>query len=168
MLGLFWRVNRSGAGRAWKAWRAANSCLRFDSVSLRPMTPQKERRLFETFRRVFAAHRDRPFAPVTKGMRCGDGWFDLLWWLSVIIEKELMATDEERENGALSTVVEVKEVDGVLVFRMEPQSQLTDPIRAAIDAAITESKRTCEVCGGLGWRQLRHNMTQTLCADRHR
>lgn len=109
-----------------------------------------------------------PLYPVNEQVlfhfECGDGWFELLWDLSLTIEAEIVAiksAQDSSDDGA-PFAIQVKEKFGTLRFYMSSE---TDSISNAILEAERRSAVTCEVCGesgklrGGGW-------VSTLC-DKH-
>lgn len=86
----------------------------------------------------------------------GDGWFGLLWELSVVLEAEILKMPEDEHPCA----VQVKEKFGTLRFYMTGE---TDVMSNAIRRAERRSCNECEDCGapaqgrGGGW-------VQTLCS----
>jgi hypothetical protein len=75
------------------------------------------------------------------GIECDEGWFDLLWMLSLALE------DESKQTGAKIEAMQVKEKFGGLRFYTGP---CTDRGYTLINMAETLSVRTCEVCGKHG------------------
>lgn len=85
----------------------------------------------------------------------GQGWHDLL----VRLDRQLSAVQPDYE------IVQVKEKFGGLRFyttNVHPENM--DTFRALIDAAESESFRTCEECGGHGKIGGDHWIT-TLCDE---
>jgi hypothetical protein len=70
------------------------------------------------------------------GFECSDGWFDLIWDLSVKLEPLVAGTDMR--------AMQVKEKFGTLRFYMTTS---TDQIEKLISEAEEKSATTCEVCG---------------------
>ena len=77
---------------------------------------------------------------------CGDGWFDLIDYLSHQIEKLLVGYGSV-ENEETMHATQVKEKFGTLRFYM---SAYTDQIEDLIEDAQSLSGKTCEVCGKPG------------------
>ena len=64
------------------------------------MTPIKERCLFEMFRRTFS-RRLQAYTPISKGLCCGDGWYQVIYDMAEKIEIELAIIEDENEgNGS--------------------------------------------------------------------
>ena len=75
----------------------------------------------------------------------GDGWFAIVWRLCEDLEP--LVTEVEKATGQWFEVTQVKEKFGGLRFYVNHR---TDAIWKRIEAAETESLRTCEVCGQPG------------------
>ena len=92
---------------------------------------------------------------------CGDGWFALLWDLSLKIEVEIVpmkaAQDSNDENVPFA--IQVKEKFGTLRFYMSSE---TEAMSKAILEAERRSAVTCEVCGEPGQRR-DGGWVSTLC-----
>ena len=92
---------------------------------------------------------------------CGDGWFALLWDLSLKIEADIVAIksvqDSNDDNVPFAT--QVKEKFGMLRFYMSSE---TEAMSEAILDAERRSGVTCEVCGELGQRR-DGGWVSTLC-----
>lgn len=103
------------------------------------MSPENVRRLrgacSQAWRRL-----DDPSSPLSFGIRCDDGWFDLLLTLSVLIAIELKSRPEEDFE-----FVEVKEKNGHLMVRH--QGSQNDDIYKFVDFSCEEADKVCEQCG---------------------
>jgi hypothetical protein len=75
------------------------------------------------------------------GFDVDDGWFDILWMLSLALE------DESKQTGAKIEAVQVKEKFGGLRFYTGP---CTERGYKLINIAEIACDRTCEVCGKYG------------------
>lgn len=108
------------------------------------------------------------------GFECDDGWFDLIWMLSLALEDE-----EKQVNDKLSLVdqvverlqgkgpftieaVQVKEKYGTLRFYC---NATTDRARTLIHYAETLSGQTCELCGKYGKIRNKATWLKTLCNE---
>ncbi len=87
------------------------------------------------------------------GFECGDGWFNLLVWLSKCLDP----------LGIVAA--QVKEKFGTLRFYVEGvPSEFADHVYDLIDKAEAKSAKTCEKCGqpgklrGIAW-------VTTLCEE---
>ena len=97
---------------------------------------------------------------------CGDGWFDLIYQLSVSIETELKAIGFEPSSQSWPIVSQVKEKFGTLCYYMqfpvienaeehqdvtsadvEIPDEVINKIRQLIGEAEVKSVTTCEECG---------------------
>jgi len=88
------------------------------------------------------------------GFCCGDGWYDIIYDLSKVLEP----------NGIVAS--QVKEKFGTLRFYICGGDENTDhdAVRAAIDKAEELSTKTCEYCGKPG--SLRSgSWLKTLCDE---
>ena len=79
---------------------------------------------------------------------CGDGWFALLWDLSLKIEAEIVAIKsvQDSNDDNVPFAIQVKEKFGMLRFYMSSE---TEAMSEAILDAERRSGVTCEVCGEL-------------------
>jgi len=88
----------------------------------------------------------------------GEGWFGLLYDLSVALEKELLSwpllsmLDSYLQRGDYPFPTQIKEKYGTLRFYI---SHGSDKIWDLIDEAEAKSAKTCERCGKPG--KLRHS-----------
>ena len=80
---------------------------------------------------------------------CGDGWFALLWDLSLKIEVEIVAMKaaQDSNDDNVPFAIQVKEKFGTLRFYMSSE---TEAMSKAILEAERRSAVTCEVCGEPG------------------
>jgi hypothetical protein len=91
----------------------------------------------------------------------GDGWFDIIWYLSETLDQLYAAefsknkdqddSDYEWSPGAFPVVAQVKEKFATMRFYVHWG---TDEIYAAISSAEHKTHKTCEDCGDVG--TLRH------------
>jgi hypothetical protein len=80
------------------------------------------------------------------GFECEDGWFDLIWELSSLLERYIAALAPDER--AVTAAAQVKEKFGGLRFYMD--GYVTQVMDAAIDQAVAASFHICEICGNLG------------------
>ena len=122
------------------------------------MNKELQTKLYERFPDLYRQHS----LPMTQTAMCwgfdvDDGWFDLLWTLSLALE------DETKTSGTVIEAVQVKEKFGGLRFYVN--CRRNEAIRQRIGIAADESFHTCEVCGKPG--ELREaRWIRTLC-DEH-
>lgn len=120
------------------------------------MTPEHQAELRRKYARLYS----EPYLKYG-GMTCGDGWFDIVHRLSLMLEFEIASLPEADAHEFRAE--RVKEKDGTLRFYM---SKATDVMTEMIREAEAESARTCEHCGkpgvlrGSGW-------VRTLCDECH-
>ena len=121
--------------------------------------------LTESFPKLYSAisqekekySKGEPFHPIAFGFDCGDGWFPLLYKLSIQLENYISSLPEDAQS--IVYAVQVKEKFGTLRFYMSSYSEEMD---AYIVAAEKESSKTCEVCGNPGIT-LGESWLSTLC-----
>jgi hypothetical protein len=89
------------------------------------------------------------------GFDHGDGWFDLIWMLSLAIEDEL-----KQHADPNFAVVQVKEKFGGLRYYINGPNERIHKLVALTERA---SELTCEVCGGWGKTRRRGCWLKTLC-----
>lgn len=97
------------------------------------------------------------------GFECGDGWYQIIYDLSVSIETlaaQLKADGVAEEQ--LPCVSQVKEKFGGLRFYVD---NLYGDMWELIDAAETLSQETCDVCGGRGKREYLNGWLRTVCEN---
>jgi hypothetical protein len=98
-------------------------------------------------------HGDRDETCMADGFP-GDGWEPLIRRMSEKLEPFCVGTDLRASQ--------VKEKGGELRVSLESSGPILDAVRAAVDKAVEESRRTCEGCGATGQpRKLR--WVRTLC-----
>ncbi len=106
------------------------------------MDKELQQRLYDRFPALYR-QKDLPMSQTCMcwGMECDDGWFDLIWMLSLALE------DEAKTSGATIEAMQVKEKFGGLRFYTGP---CTERGYTLIGLAEGMSVRTCEVCGKHG------------------
>lgn len=125
------------------------------------MNSDLDRKLCEAFPLLYA---DRYSNPTTScmcfGFECGDGWFNLIWYLSSKIEPILVANITQELEYPLRAA-QVKQKFGGLRFYM---TYSTPEITALIDKAASYSYEICEQCGDKGILR-QGSYWETLCND---
>lgn len=91
------------------------------------------------------------------GFECADGWYDIIYRLASDIER--IIGEDKTLNSDEYTVFQVKEKFGTLCFYM---SRYTEKMHERIGAAVEESGKTCETCGGEG-KLLENDWVRTIC-----
>jgi len=95
------------------------------------------------------------------GFECGDGWFQIIYDLSVAIEEQ---AEKLKADGVpmeqLPSVCQVKEKFGGLRYYV---NNLFGDIDKLIDAAEVQSQQTCDVCGGPAQCQYVNDWLRTIC-----
>ncbi len=95
------------------------------------------------------------------GFECGDGWFQILYDLSVSIEDQ---ANKLKANGMpeeqLPCVSQVKEKFGGLRFYV---NNLYGDMGDLIDAAEASSQETCDECGSPAKRLYTNGWLRTIC-----
>lgn len=131
------------------------------------MEASKERKLYEAFPRMYRLHK-RANSPMECGFVCGDGWFDIIWKMSSLIEPIVVANEAaldcvEPHPMSVAAAREVREYDGYLRVTIIPKDMITEEISDIIDHAERESIVTCEACGSPARAISRGDRTLTLC-----
>lgn len=112
------------------------------------MQPTLELRLYRRFKRLYS---------VSRGVLCGDGWFDVLWSASLHLESQ------HARNQHIG-IGQVREKAGVMMIRL---TSLRDEVAYNIVHAYSElSTHTCEKCGAPGVRRGCGYWIKTVC-DEH-
>ncbi|MBW8066451.1 MAG: hypothetical protein GJU73_03310 [Ferrovum sp.] len=108
------------------------------------MSPELEQRLYSEFPLLYRMrHLENPdMCSGWKGIRCNDGWFDLIRTLS----REIV--DYSHQHHLDPMVVEVLRRGGAL--RMVLDDGADDHIRKLCREALEKSCRICEICGESG------------------
>ena len=106
------------------------------------MNKELQQKLYDRFPAIYRQHS----LPMTQTCMCwgcevDDGWFDLLWMLSLALE------DEAKASGTVIEAVQVKEKFGGLRFYHNGSTTRTHNL---IGMAERLSEMTCEVCGKYG------------------
>lgn len=94
------------------------------------------------------------------GFECGSGWFNLLWELSLNIEKELEKDLSVKDSFE---VYQVKEKYGELCFYCGGYNDAIDKL--VVDCEV-KSLDVCEICGNKGENDIEGGTIYTLC-DKH-
>ena len=121
------------------------------------MNSELAKKLYERFPELYR-QKDLPMSQTCMcwGFDVDDGWFDILWMLSLALE------DESKQTGAKIEAVQVKEKFGGLRFYPGP---CTDRGYDLISMAETLSVRRCEVCGKHGKTCSRGYWLKTVCKE---
>jgi hypothetical protein len=121
------------------------------------VNPDLTKRLYDRFPELYAQH-SLPMSQTCMcwGFDCDDGWFDILWTLSLALE------DEARQVGAGIEAVQVKEKFAGLRFYT---AACTERGYRLVAMAETLSVRTCEVCGKRGQTCSRGTWLKTVCEE---
>lgn len=128
------------------------------------MSPENSEKLYSAFPRLFRG-RDKSAeeSSMHRGFECEDGWFRLIWELSLGIEdlarKEGLPPDHEDWPEA----VQVKQKMGGLRFHLRHCSEAMMELKTAAENASTG---ICELCGEPGSVQSSNQRRiQTLCPN---
>lgn len=119
------------------------------------MNKELQNKLYERFPDLYRQHT----LPMSQTCMCwgfdhDDGWFDLIWMLSLALE------DECKQSGKQVEAVQVKEKFGGLRFYVNTG---TDRVNRLIGLAEILSERTCEACGKPGRTTNRGHWLKTVC-----
>lgn len=93
------------------------------------------------------------------GFDCGNGWFDLIWTLSLQIEQAARQSELDPHSDAWPEVMQVKQKLGTLRFYLFNR---TEAMTSLIDDAEEASAKTCEECGMPGLL-VANSGFETLC-----
>lgn len=106
------------------------------------MNKELQQKLYDRFPALYR-QKDLPMSQTCMcwGIEPDDGWFDLIWMLSLALE------DEAKTTGTVIEAVQVKEKFGGLRFYV---GTCTERGHNLISAAERLSDITCEVCGKYG------------------
>lgn len=98
------------------------------------------------------------------GIECHDGWYALIYNLSVEIEKQVKQWIEENpdEKDHHPRVIQIKEKFGGLRYYM---SSATEYIYDLIEKAEVNSFSICESCGKEAHLKVYHGWRYVLCCD---
>ena len=118
------------------------------------MNPDKEKQLFEMYPKIFSS---------LKYTECGDGWYDIIDRLCVVIQNEANNADyrlsEEEKETIQPLASQVKEKFGGLRFYIDGG---TEWMHGAIHMAEAMSYKICEDCGAQGYKR-QGGLVRTLC-----
>lgn len=121
------------------------------------MKNELQQKLFILFPRLFRRKIMSPSQTyIFSGFECDDGWFDLIWRLSAMIEDVLK---KESQEGYAR---QVKEKWGGLRFYMDGWHD--EEIEGLIRQAEINSRKICELCGKTGILRKRR-IWKTLCDE---
>jgi hypothetical protein len=121
------------------------------------MNPELTKKLYDRFPDLYRQH-TLPMSETCMcwGFTCDDGWFDIIWVLSLAIE------DECKQAGVVIEAVQVKEKFGGLRFYTNIS---TDRLWKLIDMAERLSIQICEICGDHGSVCSNNRLIKTLCKN---
>lgn len=108
------------------------------------MKIELEKKLFDRFK-FYNSNSSLMNSLMGFGFECGEGWFNLLWELSINIEKELAKIPIETCDSF--EVIQVKEKYGGLRFYTNWEN---NEISKLIEKAESQSEEICEECGNPG------------------
>jgi len=117
------------------------------------MSPELQKKLVKRFPKLYRGI-NKPMTETCMcwGFACGDGWFNILWMLSLALED----LNEDIE------VVQVKEKYGTLRYYIHNGSE---EAYKYINAAEAASQSICEECSE--WGRLRGNGWYYTACDKH-
>lgn len=117
------------------------------------MTNEKVETLIDKYESLF--YFDGKLHPANYGIACGDGWYDLLFELLLLIESHLA----HKKPTSLFQISQVKEKFGGLRFYYDEGDDYIDGL---VRLAENLSYKTCETCGSnqhigmtSGWLKVR-------------
>lgn len=124
------------------------------------MQKELQNKLINQFPKIFNNINDNNHWPISCGISCGDGWFNLLWQLC---EKLDVLINQLPENTQKQFEVhQIKEKFGQLRFYT---SFGNDDIYKAITEAEELSGKICEECGEPGKSCTIRGWVRTLCEN---
>lgn len=100
------------------------------------------------------------------GFECGDGWFDLLWYLSADIEATARLEGIPETADSWPSVRILKQKFGML--RVQFDKMVSAQIEALVAKACESSMGICEMCGASAQRDIEHargGCVETLCEN---
>jgi len=100
----------------------------------------------------------RTFSKIKLGISCGDGWYDLLHNLCLVVEQEIEQAPLELQDQIYA--VQVKSKFGGLCFYM---NRSTPYINGAITMAESMSYHLCETCGATSTMKNVDGWSAVLC-----
>jgi hypothetical protein len=148
------------------------------------MSPENTKVLYETFPEIYRG-KDKPMQQTCMcwGFECGNGWFDILYLLSLLITRRVKSDIEHKElvikykekypednhwknmeippEPVYPEVMQVKEKFGGLRFYMDGSNDYFDGLIAFAESL---SYKTCEVCGKPG-ESNNEGWIKTLCEE---
>ena len=106
------------------------------------MNSELSTKLYERFPDLYRQHSlSMRETAMCWGFDHDDGWFDLIWMLSLALE------DEAKTTGTVIEAVQVKEKFGGLRFYHSGSTERTHNLVSTVERL---SEMTCEVCGKRG------------------
>jgi len=128
------------------------------------MKKELDEKLCKEFPLLYRLRRGKPHeTSMCWGFSVDDGWFDLIYDLSVKIEKIIVGIKAENLDTDLPYASQVKEKFGGLRFYM---NSATKDIYDLISKAEADSYTICESCGKPGTTK-RGSWINTLCDEHH-
>ena len=121
------------------------------------MNKELQQKLYDRFPELYRQHSlDMRQTAMCWGFDVDDGWFDIIWTLSLALE------DETKTSGTVIEAVQVKEKFGGLRFYV---GGCTERGHKLIEAAERTADHTCEVCGKSGKVTNRGGWLKTVCKE---
>lgn len=111
------------------------------------MSPENTQKLYETFPYLYRRQSEAAKELMRYGFECDDGWFDLIWKLSLAIEENAWRAGIKPQSDDWPEAVQVKQKVGTLRFYLAKHTEATTTL---INAAVETSEKICEVCGAPG------------------
>ncbi len=120
------------------------------------MSPEETKKLLERFPLIYSGY----YLPeeeslMSRGFQCGDGWFKLIWQLSMEIETQSKALGIDVPQAC-----EIKQKMGGLTYRIDSNHPIFSEI---ISEAAELSLIICEKCGRHGKWMRKPGLLQVLC-----
>jgi len=125
------------------------------------MNRDKQKKLIEDFPGLYInTSKDMTESCMSWGFEVGDGWFDLIYNLSLKLQEEINKEPEEDRHWFRAS--QVKEKFGTLRFYMD---NTTNAIEDLISQAEDDSENICEQCGEPG--KMRGDRWYYVACEKH-
>jgi len=129
------------------------------------MSPENTEKLYANFPQLYRS-RTKTIQESTMpfGFQCEDGWFDVIWNLSVAIEEIAAKAGLDPNSDDWPDTAYVKQERGAFFFKLE--NNTLPEIDTLIDEASTLGSSTCEECGAYGYPIMNEShWIKTLCYE---
>lgn len=112
------------------------------------MSPERDKELCEKYPKIFIDRNSKTSNyPISYGITCGDGWFNILDVACALIQQRCDLVHEKEDKNIQVRALQIKEKFGSLRFYTVGGDDYIHGIIATVESL---SSKICEDCGDLG------------------